>query len=29
VLDQGGAGMSEHVVAALKEHRQKLEPVAK
>ena len=26
VLDQGGQGMSEHVVAALVEHRGKLEP---
>jgi formate dehydrogenase subunit delta len=29
VLDQGGQGMSEHVIAALKEHRGKLEPAAK
>ena len=29
VLDQGGQGMSEHVVAALKAHRAKLEPAAK
>jgi formate dehydrogenase subunit delta len=26
VLDQGGQGMSEHVVAALVEHRGRLEP---
>ena len=29
VLDQGAQGMSEHVVAALKEHRARLEPAAK
>jgi formate dehydrogenase subunit delta len=29
MLDQGVSGMSEFVVAALKEHRAKLEPAAK
>ena len=29
MLDQGGQGMSEFVVAALREHRAKLEPAGK